>query len=176
MQEHGLFPAAASSWEEGFGKRGMEVFAPFLPAGSTILYVESREVRLRGGGRGEQSCSRPCWEMGGRPRSPGAGGDLQVRQHSSASLICASNSVGPGGWEGWQGGHLPAVSPPCPFPGHCRTRGWDKGRPHITTRDARQLSPFTGMLPPSDGTSVPAATNGQGSEAPNHAPRGHSEW
>lgn len=138
MQEHGLFPAAASSWEEGFGKRGMEVFAPFLPAGSTILYVESREVRLRG----EQSCSRPCWEMGGRPRSPGAGGDLQVRRHSSASLICASNSVGPGGWEGWQGGHLPAVSPPCPFPGLCRTRGWDKGRPHITTRDARQLSPI----------------------------------
>lgn len=52
MQEHGLFPAAASSWEEGFGKRGMEVFAPFLPAGSTILYVESREVRLRGGWAG----------------------------------------------------------------------------------------------------------------------------
>lgn len=65
-----------------------------------------------------------------------------MRQHSSASLICASNSVGPGGWEGWQGGHLPAVSPPCPFPGHCRTRGWDKGRPHITTRDARELSPI----------------------------------
>lgn len=99
MQERGFFPAAAPSWKEGFWKRGVEVFAPFLPAGSTILYVESRELRLRGWRRGEPSCSRLRWETGSRPRSPGAGGDLQVRQQSSASLICASNSVGPWGWE-----------------------------------------------------------------------------
>lgn len=93
----------------------------------------------------------------------------RARRLSSA----LQTALAPGAGRGSKVGHLPAMSPPCPFPGHWGgTR--DSHADHCMGC-ARVLLHLQGCCHYSMPPLSPQATNREGSEAPNHALSGHRE-